>query len=146
VTILGGLPPATVRGANVGTPVGVPCADSRAQRVVKWYKEFPEVEFVAVSRRIDVWSQNSFKEDVLMSEKPVLPSVSRRKFLVSSSSLVAATPVISSLASRAEGTATSPALPRRQPPLAGFPSACFDNEYAQISTDQLLDKLSSLRV
>jgi sugar phosphate isomerase/epimerase len=79
-----------------------------------------------------------------MSKKPALPSISRRRFLVSSSSLVATTPVVSSLASRGGGTATPPAPPAKATATRQIPIGVLDGEYSDLSTDQMLDKLSSL--
>ncbi|MGA2984353.1 MAG: sugar phosphate isomerase/epimerase [Terriglobia bacterium] len=69
--------------------------------------------------------------------------VSRREFLVNSSSLIAAGPVVGGMATGAEGKAPVPAPPDAASPARKIPIGLIDTVYYHLTLDEMLDKMSA---
>ena len=82
-----------------------------------------------------------------MSKKPSLPSVSRRKFLATTGSLLAAPAVAGAVPSPV--TSAVPAQPAApSPPAAArkIPIGVFESVYANLSLDQMLDTITAIGI
>ena len=82
-----------------------------------------------------------------MSKKPSLPSVSRRKFLATTGSLLAAPAVAGAVSSPV--TRAAPAPPVDPAPAATakkIPIGVFESVYADLSLDQMLDTITALGI
>ena len=70
--------------------------------------------------------------------------VSRREFLVSSSSLIAAAPVVGGTAAGVAGKALAPDPRDAASPAQKIPIGVFDTVYPHLTLDEMLDKISAL--
>ena len=70
--------------------------------------------------------------------------VSRREFLVSSSSLIAAAPVVGDTAAGVAGKALAPDPRDAASPAQKIPIGVFDTVYPHLTLDEMLDKISAL--
>ena len=82
-----------------------------------------------------------------MAESTGSGSVSRRSFLATTGSMLAATPVVSGMASRAaEAPEVFPATPDAQETSRKIPIGVFDPVYDYLSLDEMLEKISALGI
>jgi sugar phosphate isomerase/epimerase len=72
--------------------------------------------------------------------------VTRREFLLSSGSLLAATPAVRGAASSGTGSAGVPGMAKDGTSPAKIPIGVFDTVYFHLSLDEMLDKMSSLGI
>src|ERR1035441_3211287 len=70
--------------------------------------------------------------------------VSRREFLVGSSSLIAAAPVVGGTAAGVAGKALAPDPRDAASPAQKIPIGVFDTVYPHLTLDEMLDKISAL--
>ena len=82
-----------------------------------------------------------------MAESTGSGSVSRRSFLATTGSMLAATPVVGSLASKAvEAREVLPVTPAAEKALRKIPIGVFDPVYDHLSLDEMLEKISALGI
>src|SRR5208282_6405209 len=79
-----------------------------------------------------------------MDERTGSGSVSRRSFLATTGSMLAATPIVSSVASK--GGELPEAAPAGENSMRKIPIGVFDPVYDQLSLDEMLEKISALGI
>ena len=84
-----------------------------------------------------------------MTKGKEVPSVSRRRFLATTGSLIAAAPAVGrggATTAAGETSAVQPALPATPEPRRPIPIGVFDPVYDQLSLDEMLEKISALGI
>ena len=82
-----------------------------------------------------------------MAESTGSGSVSRRSFLATTGSMLAATPLAGTLASKAvEAPEAFPAAPAAEEAVRKIPIGVFDPVYDSLSLDEMLEKISALGI
>jgi sugar phosphate isomerase/epimerase len=83
-----------------------------------------------------------------MTKGKEVPSVSRRRFLATTGSLIAAAPAVGRAGAPAAGEtpAVQPALPATPEPRRPIPIGVFDPVYDQLSLEEMIEKISALGI